>query len=99
MTVAVKTIAKLQPIVLDLKTMLLGPSTQKFKAALESLPSQVAVEAAASFQKVHGMYNECQQRMHDASAILLFGLQEVGEAAQRASKAAEALRKFPQVHG
>ena len=81
MTIAIKAIAKLQPIVIDLKSYLVNPDTQCQKKELDQLPAGILVDATATYSRVLGIYNQCQQRIGDPDTVLLFGLAEVGEVA------------------
>ena len=80
MSVATKTVAKLQPIVLDLQRLLLDDNNRE-KSALKQLPKDVVSSAMSLTTKVAGMLSECQNRMGDPTLVFSFDLAEVAEVA------------------
>jgi len=81
MTVAVKSIAKMQPIVMDLNKLLFNPTTRQERSELQQVPRTIVAEAMSNYKRAVGIYNECQSRMADASVVLLFDLGTVVEVA------------------
>ena len=94
MNLAMKTIGKLQPIILEMKGMLIDSATMKQKTCLSEIPSEVTKEAMSICAKVQCLYMECMQRLSDASVVLLFVLPDVADVAEKANESLQSLRKF-----